>query len=296
MIDTLLIIFEQTLMHLPLMLGAYMSFSLMKVPDLSIESAYVVGALCGTYTLIGTQGVPIGLQLIVVIIASLIGGMLVGLTSSVITRKAKLPHLLSSIITFGLYHGITQFFSQAYVSLSGVANPLSALAINTQNPELPIFGILALICIIVGIYFLRTQLGYALAVYGNNPNFFGNYGISTSYVFIVGIAVANALAGLSGYLFAQSNNFVELNIGLGKALLCITALILGKTLIKSKKLISILIPIAGTFAYFTTQQLLLKVGFNLKYFTAMQALMVLIILAYTYRHKRQPDLSDHLGV
>ena len=110
MIDILLIIFEQTLMHIPLMFGAYISFSLMKVPDLSIETAYVVGALCGSHMLMGTQGVPMGLQLILVIVASLIGGILVGITSSLITQKAKIPHLLSSIITFGLFHGINQFF------------------------------------------------------------------------------------------------------------------------------------------------------------------------------------------
>ena len=81
----------------------------------------------------------------------------------------------------------------------------------------------------------RTQIGYSYAVYGNNPQFFRNYGISTSFVFITGIMIANALAGLSGYLFAQSNSFIELNMGLGKALLCITALILGKSLVRTKK-------------------------------------------------------------
>lgn len=296
MSNALLIILEQTFMHLPLMLGAYISFSLMKVPDLSIESAYVVGALCGAHMLIGTQGVPVGIQIIILISASLIGGALVGLTSSIITQKAKLPHLLSSIITFGLFHGINQFFSSAYVSLSAFANPLGIFSLNTQNPELPILIFLGILVILSCFFLLRTQLGYALAVYGNSPNFFGNYGISTQFVFISGIVIANALAGLSGYLFAQSNNFVELNVGLGKALLCITALILGKTLIRTQKPFSILIPLAGTLAYFSTQQFLLKVGFNLKYFTAMQALMVLIILIFKYRNVRKPDLSDHLGV
>jgi len=296
MLNTVFTILEQTLMHLPLMLGAYISFSLIKVPDLSIESAYVVGALCGSHLLLGTQSVPMGIQFIIVIFASLMGGMLVGLTSSIITQKGKLPHLLSSIITFGLFHGINQLFSAAYVSLGNMPNPLSMLGLNTQNPELPLLIIIGIMVIIFGYYFLKTQLGYALAAYGNNPNFFSNYGISTSYIFIMGIMIANALAGLSGYLFAQSNSFVELNLGLGKALLCITALILGKTLVKTKKPFSIVIPIVGTLAYFTSQQLLLKVGFNLKYFTAMQALLVLLILVYKYRSQKSPDLSDHLGV
>ncbi len=296
MINTMLVILEQSLMHVPLMIGAYISFSLMKVPDLSIESAYVVGALFGTHVLIATQGMPMSIQIVVLIIASLLGGAIVGFTSSMITQKAKLPHLLSSIITFGLYHGINQFFSASYVSLSAFINPLSALSFNTQNPELPVLLILGILVAVCGYVLLKTQLGYCFAVYGNNPNFFKHYGIATSYIFIAGISIANALAGLSGYLFAQTNNFVELNVGLGKALLCITALILGKAALKTKNQFSILIPIVGTFLYFILQQLLLKIGFNLKYFTAMQALIVLIILAYKYRNKISPDLSDHLGV
>lgn len=296
MINTLTIILEQALMHLPLMLGAYISFSLIKVPDLSIESAYVCGAIFGSKILAGMHGMPLGIQLPIIIVASLAGGALVGLTSSLLTQKAQLPHLLSSIITFGIFHGINQLISLAYVSLSAYKSPLQVLSLNIQNPELPFFILIALCISIVFYYIFKTQLGYALAVYGNNPHFFKQYGISTTYVFVVGICISNALAGLSGYLFAQSNNFIELNMGLGKALLCITALILGKAIMRTKKPISLAIPLVGTFTYFTLQQLLLKVGFNLKYFTAIQALLVLIILVYTYRNKNIQEANDNLGV
>lgn len=296
MLNTLLIILEQTLMHLPLMLGAYISFSLLKVPDLSIEAAYVVGAIIGSKILIGMQGMPLGLTLIIVICSSLIGGALVGLTSSVMTQKAHLPHLLSSIITFGIFHGINQLMCAAYVSLPQNYNPLMFIESSSQNPELITIAFIGCTAIILCYLLLKIQLGYACAVYGNNPHFFANYGISTAFVFMSGIVLANALAGLSGYLFAQSNNFVELNMGLGKALLCITALILGKAITSSKKPFSILIPIVGTGAYFTLQQLLLKVGFNLKYFTTMQAVIVLMILVYTYRKKTIHTHIDNLGV
>jgi putative ABC transport system permease protein len=295
MINTLLIILEQSLLHLPLMLGAYISFSLMKVPDLSIESAYVFGALLGSQTLIGMpSGIPMGLQLLLIIIASMIGGACVGLVSSTITQKARIPHLLSSIITFGLFHGINQFISKAYVSLSALPNPMGSIGLFAKYPELPTLIILGAAISILGFLLLKTQLGYAYAVYGNNPQFFNNYGVSTPYIFITGITIANAMAGISGYLFAQSNTFTELNMGMGKALLCISALILGKALIKTKKPYSIYIPIAGTCAYFALQQMLLKIGFDLKYFTAMQSIIVLLILVYKYR--KSHVATDNLGV
>lgn len=297
MLNTLLIIIEQSMLHLPLMLGAYISFSLLKVPDLSIESAYVLGAIFGSYALMALPTtLPISITVTVIIVGSLIGGALVGITSSLLTQKGKFPHLLSSIVTFGLFHGINQFISPAYVSLNNVHNPFMVSNFIHQHPELPILLLIASI-ITCFIYFLfRTQLGYSYAVYGNNPLFFRNYAISTSCVFMTGVMIANALAGISGYMFAQSNSFVELNMGLGKSLLCITALILGKAIMPIKKPFSSLIPLCGTGAYFTLQQLLLKVGFNLKYFTAVQALLVLCILISTYSKKPHRQANDNLGV
>lgn len=295
MMPMLYIILEQSMLHMPLIIGAYISFSLLKVPDLSIESAYVVGALCGACAVMGTAHMAIGIQLISVLCASLIGGALVGLTSSMLTQKGNFPHLLSCIVTFGLFHGFNQLIVPTYMSLHHVRNPLQLISITARYPELPILIMIGCVVIVLIYLLFRTQLGYAFAVYGNNPLFFRNYGISTSFIFVMGVALANALAGLSGYLFAQSNNFVELNMGLGKALSCITALILGKSLSDRKAPFSIVIPIIATSAYFTLQQALLKLGFNLTYFMAVQAFMVLCILLYTY-HKHPRLSHDNLGV
>ena len=57
----------------------------------------------------------------------------------------------------------------------------------------------------------------------------------------------------------------------------------GQSISAHQKIASILVPITGTFAYFTLQQSLLKVGFNLKYFSALQALMVLGLLIAFYK-------------
>jgi putative ABC transport system permease protein len=294
MIDSLLIIAEQTLLHVPLMLGAYISISLMKVPDLSIESAYVFGAMLGYQSLSIASNLPAAISLPIVILGSLCGGALVGLTSSTLTQKAHLPHLLSAILTFGVFHGLTQLVGNAYVSFSVYpTNPLTMLNLVTRHPEFIVLAILGTLSIIFGFLFFKTQLGYALAAYGNNSQFFKQYDISTAYVFITGIVLSNALSGLSGYLFAQSNGFVELTMGYGKALLCITALILGKTFIPNR-ILSIAVPMMGVIAYFILQQLLLKIGFNLKYFTALQSIVVLAILVM--RYKKSHRAADHLGV
>ncbi len=295
MINTLLIIAQQALMHIPLIIGAYISIALMKVPDLSIETAFMCGALCASSAIAFTSELPIIAALFVATIAALIGGAFVGIASSSITHFGKLPHLLSSIITFGIFHGLVQMITSSYVSLSGSCNPLAFFAVFPKQPELIMLLIISSVIVIIAAYVLETQLGFSYAVYGNNPKFFRNYGVSTGSVFMSGIIISNALAGLSGYLCAQSNGFAEMNMGVGKVLLCITALILGKTMLNSKKPISILMPLCGILSYFALQQALLKIGFNLKYFTMLQALIVLGILLLYYR-KHGTQRIEHLGV
>lgn len=295
LMSSLIIIVEQILLHLPLMIGAYISMSLLKVPDLSIESAYVFGAIVGARMALATHAVSVTVSLPLIIIASIIGGALVGLVSSMLTTRLRIPHLLSSLITIGLFHGIDQYVLGAYLSLNGVRNLLAALPFFSHHPELPVLALIGVLSVVSALFMLRSQLGYALAVYGNNPDFFTHYGISTRYIICMGIVISNALAGLSGYLFAQSNGFVELNMGMSKPLLCISALMLGKTIARSTRPFTIAIPVLGTAAYFVISQLLLKINFNLKYFTAVQAGIVLIILAMHYR-TQSVKATNNLGL
>lgn len=295
MSDIFLIIAEQALLHIPLIIGAYISISLMKIPDLSLESAYLFGALCGAQALMLSNTLPLAIILLIVMTASLCGGAIVGMVSGVIAQYGRIPYLLAAIMTIGLFHGIAYLFSNGYQSLAGFNNPLLIFPSLVNHPELLAVLLIALIIIAAGAILLHRQLGYALAVYGNNPRFFEHYGISTNYVALMGLMLSNALAGCSGYLFAQSNGFVEIHMGASKILLCITSLILGKLFFK-KNIFSIGVPISGTFSYFALQQLLLKAGFNLKYFTFVQAIIILCILLIFFRKNNTTKKIDHLGV
>ena len=292
MIELLLIITEQALLHVPLIVGAYISISLMKVPDLSIESAFVTGAVVAANVLTTFDGsVPLGL----VLGASCFGGALVGCSSSLLTRKAQLPHLLSSIITFGIFHGVNQLLSGVYITLSTRVNQLEQYILLPRHPELVLLVVIAVAVCAMAYLLFKTQFGFMLAVQGCNSEFFRHYGISHTTIFVLGIMLSNALAGLSGYLVAQSNGFVEINMGIGRALLCITALIIGKTIMRVQVPLKIMVPIVGLFGYFILQQLLLSFNFNLKYFSMVQALIVLVLLVLFYK-KDTTRAIDHLGV
>jgi ABC-type uncharacterized transport system permease subunit len=101
-----MIIAEQVLLYLPLVLGAYINIAMMKVPDLSIETAYVFGSIFGARMLFFTSNLPSLVSLKLVLVAAVVGGACVGLLSSALTKVARLPHLLSCILTIGIFHGL----------------------------------------------------------------------------------------------------------------------------------------------------------------------------------------------
>lgn len=292
---TLLLIIEATCLYFPLVLGAYISISLMKIPDLSIETAYVCGGIFGSLTLFATSGLPLFVSLPLILLASMVGGMAVGATASLFTHQARFPHLLSSIITIGIFHGLNQFFlGSTNISVAQEPNVLGLLDVSRRFPELPEFIIALLFFGSLAFFFFRTQLGTSLAVYGNNPSFFENYGISTKYIFFVGIMLSSGLAGLAGFFDVEHCGFVDVGMGYHKTLFCITSIILGKTVVQSSKPYSIWIPFVGTLTYFSIIQLLLQVDFNLRYFTMIQSIIIACILTYNFRSQRRSN--QHLGI
>jgi len=267
----------------------------MKVPDLSLEQAYISGAVFSSNMLILTHSWPIYFSFPVVTIASIFGGMFVGLVSSSMTHYLRFPHLLSSILTAGIFHGVNQFsLGSSNMSLSRYHNLLGYLNFLPRNPELPeLLIFFGLLCILMYLFY-QTQLGISLAVHGNNPRFFSHYGISRHFIFTLGILFSNGLAGLGGFFDAQTSGFVDLNMGAMKVLFAITSIILGRTIIQTNRPISLWIPVTGSAAYIVIIQVLLKVGFNLKYFTFVHSLLVIMILALTLKPKNSE--SNHLGV
>ncbi len=283
---------EQSLLYVPLVVGAYIDIGLMKVPDLALSSAFTFGAISAAKVLPLCSHLPQPLALCIIIGTSLVGGMIVGLISSTLTQQAGFSHLLSSIITEGLFHGINQMtLGSSNCSLSFYKNPL-ALGLFTSHPELPLLFLIASILIVVIYALLKTPLGYAFGIYGSNPQFFKHHPISLPFVFSSGIMISNGLAGISGYCFAQSNGFVDITMGVGIPLFAITALLLGKTLRNIHPLMAASI---GLVIYFLLQQVLLRIGFNLNYFTLVQSFLILLVLLI-HRRGNKTVITGDLGV
>lgn len=272
----ILSIIEQALIALPLIMGAYLILSLLKLPDFSIENAYLFGAVVSC--LMKEYGLPIA------ILGAMGGGIVVGITVCFLNQCLKIPFLIAAIVTNGIYHGLAQYCLKTSVKSFHLSLPFQELSLLVGLGS----SLLAVMFLVT-----RSQLGMSFAIYGNNPLFFAHHDISGRFVVFAGVAIGHGLIGIGGFLFAQSNGFVDLTMNFGVILLCLTSLMMGKLAFRTSSP-NLLIPFIGVIFYFILQQSLLRLGLELKYFNAFQALCVLGMLCI---RQRKSELSfDHLGV
>lgn len=282
---------EQWLIHIPLLLGSYISFYVLKVPDLSIESSYTFGAFCAAFFIGHYPAMHPLFRLVIALSISCIAGGFVGALSSGLKSMLGVSHLLATIITSGILYSLNQYIIGSYYSIANVQNPLASNIVSGY-PELISVLIISIVCFLLTYIFLKTDIGMCTIAYGINNKFFKHYGISSVYIFIVGVVMANCLAGISGYVQAQCNGFVDITMGFNKSLLCLIALIFGKTIMHSFCLVHLGHAIVGGFMYFCVQYTLIFFGFNSTLFTCIQAIVICIMLAI--RKQTKNDLKHSL--
>lgn len=277
---TIMIIIEQCLLYAPIVLGAYCSLFLMKLPDISIEASYVFGALCAIKIVEYTGLQTPGIFLLGCVIAAGVGAGVGALVSGLVQRY-KIPYLLSAIVCIGLVQGLYQYvLGTSHYSLTTAKVLLRLTPLIHQFPELYTLAVVGLFAVVSMYLFLKTKLGVACALYGDNPQFFKNYRISTSYIVIAGVMVSNAYAGVAGYCAALMHGFVDSSMGFGIPLLAITALMLGAYMVRSKKPICLRIPLIGVCVYIIIQQVLVMMGLGSSYFSLVQASVVLLLIIF----------------
>ena len=218
---------ETGLLYGFLSLGVYLSFRVLKFPDLTVDGSFPLGAAV-VATLI-TQGVNPWLATAVAMVA----GALAGLCTASLSVRFNILNLLASILTMiALYSINLRIMGRPNVPLLNQPTLFDGL-----DTVLPIWVIL-----LVGLglaklaidFFLTSDLGLAMRATGLNPTMAKAQGIYTDRLILLGMAMSNALAALSGALFAQVNGFADVALGVGTVVVGLATVILGEAIFPSR--------------------------------------------------------------
>ena len=85
-------------------------------------------------------------------------------------------------------------------------------------------------------WFFTSQIGLALRATGANARMACAQGIATGRYTLAGMALSNALVALAGALYVQTQGGADISMGIGTIVVGLAAVIIGETLLPSRKL------------------------------------------------------------
>jgi putative ABC transport system permease protein len=290
--------------------GVYITFRILDFPDLTIDGTFPLGAALAAVML--TAGYSPWLTLPVALLA----GALFGAITAVIATKFKIHSLLASIIvatglisinlrimgrsnipllnTETIFSPFADGFKAFIVARFG--EDASRYASNLQT--ILIVGVIVIVCKLLFDWFTKTETGMAMRATGDNNKMVRALGRNPHTFIILGVAISNAMVGLSGAIMAQYQGFADVNMGLGLIISGLAAVIVGETIIRPKTIpLATLSAIIGMIVYRVAIAAALSLRFTLPSGETLRieatdvklatALLVLIILWLTnFRKKR----------
>ena len=283
-------VLNEGLIYALMALGVYITYTILDFPDLSVDSTFPMGAAV-TATLI-LAGMPPVLTLFIAFGAGALAGTVTGL----IHVKLKVRDLLSGIIVMTALYSLnlritgdkanlpifsrdTIFDNEFVYRLPSPLNEFSTVVI--------LLLIVAAVKILLDLY-MKTRSGYLLRAVGDNETLVTSLAKDKGSVKILGLALANGLAALSGAVYCQQKGFFEISVGTGTIVMGLASVIIGtKVFARFGKLKATTAVILGTIVYKACVSAAMAVGFKTLYLKLITSAFFLVILVVSENGKKK---------
>ena len=256
-------------------LGIYLTFRILKFPDMTTEGSFPLGGAVAV-TLMNQ-----GIHPILATFAGMLAGCVAGLVTGLLYTKGKIPTILAGILVMTSCNSIM-------LMIMGRAN-LGLLDIKTIQDLLPfsattnllVIGLLAVILVIAGLIFcLYTKLGQAYIATGDNRDMAKSFGINTDRMEVMGLVVSNGLIALSGALISQQDGYADVSKGIGVIVIGLASIIIGEVLYSTNLTLleRLVATVVGAILYQFLIAGVIALGFNTNYLKLFSAIILAICL------------------
>ena len=208
-------ILEEGFIYGIMAVGVYITYRVLDFPDLSVDGTFPLGA-CVTAALI-TAGVDPWVACLIAFVCGAVAGCVTGF----LHVKLGITDLLSGILVMtGLLsinlvvsngNAVVPFYNMNTIFNSGAAGFLPEGGI-----RIVIVG--AVVCVAVKFLldlYLKTKSGMLLRASGDNAQFVTSLGKDPGKMKIIGLAIGNGCAALSGCVLSQQAESANINAGTG---------------------------------------------------------------------------------
>ena len=192
--------------------------------DLSVGSVMGLTAYLTGRLFIDVPGIPI----MIVVVAAVVFGALLGLINGALVAFAKVPAMVITLGTLYAYRGINVLWTGSdRVNASDM--PKDFLALGTgQLIGIPILTIVALIVLAAAAWYMKnTRGGREYYAIGSDPTAAELYGLRVTRRVLTAFVVSGALAGLAGVFYAARYGTINSQAGAGWELDAVGAAVIG---------------------------------------------------------------------
>lgn len=269
----------QGLCYGTLALGIYISMKIFNIPDITTDGSYTLGGVVTAVMLTNQQ--PTYLILLTVMGTGALAGALTGL----IHTKLKINALLAGILVMtALYSVNLTIMGRSNLPLNNLHTLFTFLNVS-DNPAYNTFWTVILFIAVVSFgigYLLKTDFGIAMRATGNSESMIRALGVNTDKMKIIGLALANSLTAMSGYLITQSQGFADISMGIGIVIVGLGSVIIAETLINWLRITavwaSLVLVVGGAIIFQMVLAITLSTGVDPIYLKAVTAIFVLLIV------------------
>ncbi len=210
-----------------MVLGIYISFRILNVPDLTAEGSFTFGlavsALCTV------SGHPF-----LGILGAMAAGGLAGSITGILQTRLKIHPVLTGILTMSGLYSVNMLVLGGTPNLALIGkDTLFSLAAAGMDKELVRLGLsflAAALCTVLLAMFFRTRLGLCIRATGDNADMVRASSINVDRMKIISLAMSNGLIALCGGLIAQYQSFADINSGVGILVVGLASVIIGEAI------------------------------------------------------------------
>jgi putative ABC transport system permease protein len=282
---------EIGLLYSTIALSITFLFRVVGFPDLTPDGSFILGAAVSFYL---SEN---GYSLILVYTGGMLSGALAGTITALVHKKLNVSKLLSGIlVSLALYSISLRILGSANKYYENDQSIYGSILGTESISGLLILIATALLFFIIVFFYLKTKQGLLIRALGDSEDSFKYRGINTLTLTIIGVALGNGIASLSGAIISQYQGFVDVSMGVGITIGALTAMVIGESILRPYNVFLLLAsPILGSIIFQYILASSLEVGLVPTDLKAVISIITILLLYLQFKAQKKNTNNRQIG-
>lgn len=310
-IQTLIMGLRDGFILVPLALGVFISYRLLRVADMTVDGTFVLGGMV-TAVLIRDATGPL-----VATTAAVLAGAVAGTVTGLLNTRLGVKRILAGILVMTALYSVNSRIGGGWRpsvhpedSLRGIARELAEFFYGSTDAHLFIgmkfipehvmsmllYAAVTVLVVSLLLLFFHTRIGLAVRGAGSNDGAVRAIGANVPVLVTIALALANGLAAFSGALFVQEFEGIDLKDGVGSIVTGLACVMIGHAISARMRFSYKLLAAAGGALLY---QLLISalvsnefLSTDVKLFTAIIVLLAMMLPTWLRRGRSGPEAGE----